>query len=124
MLVPGFAARQLPVDLTNVNNVCYRPDGKLVAATYDGRIFLASDTDGDGLEDRADVFWDQPGIVSPIGMALTPPGYGRGQGVFVASKGRVVLIVDKDGNDGADEQIVVAEGWPEFPHRVDALGVA
>src|SRR5262249_30448592 len=27
MLVPGFTVRQLPVDLTNINNVLYRDDG-------------------------------------------------------------------------------------------------
>ena len=33
MLVPGFTVRQLPVDLTNINNVKYRPDGKLAYVT-------------------------------------------------------------------------------------------
>src|SRR5262249_15614588 len=50
MFVPGFTARQLPLDLTNINNVQYRPDGKLVALAYDGNVYLLSDTDGDGLE--------------------------------------------------------------------------
>ena len=40
---PGFSTRELPVDLTNVNNVRYRPDGKLVALAYDGNIHLLSD---------------------------------------------------------------------------------
>lgn len=123
MLAPGFAVRRLPVDLNNVNNVLYRDDGKLLALTYDGRLFLLSDSDGDGLEDRADVFWDRSGIIGPIGMALTPPGYARGRGAFVACKHRIVLIVDRDGDDQADEEIVVAEGWPKMEHRLDALGV-
>ncbi|HEX4149081.1 MAG TPA: ThuA domain-containing protein, partial [Pirellulales bacterium] len=124
IFAPGFAARRLPLELTNVNNVLYRDDGRLVALTYDGRIFLLRDSDGDGLEDRADVFWDQPGVTAPIGMALTPPGYARGRGVFLASKGRVLLIVDKDGDDRGDEVLVVADRWPEMlHHRVDALGV-
>src|SRR5205823_9896896 len=50
MFVPGFSARALPLDLTNINSVRYRDDGKLVALTYDSRVFLLSDTDGDGLE--------------------------------------------------------------------------
>ena len=29
VLVPGFTVRELPLDLTNVNNVKYRPDGTL-----------------------------------------------------------------------------------------------
>ena len=40
VLVPGFTVEQLPVDLTNINNVKYRPDGKLVALGYNGDIWL------------------------------------------------------------------------------------
>jgi hypothetical protein len=61
MLRPGFTVRELPVDLTNINNLRYRPDGKLVALAYNGDIHLLSDTNGDGLEDRAERFWDNQG---------------------------------------------------------------
>lgn len=125
VLVPGFTVRPLPVDLTNVNNLLYRPDGKLVALGYDGNIWLLADTDGDGLEDTATLFWENRGrLRAPIGMALTPPGYSQGEGVFIACKGKVSLVVDTDGDGKADKEIVVATGWPELPHGVDALGVA
>jgi putative heme-binding domain-containing protein len=120
----GFSPRQLPLKLTNINNLKYREDGVLVALGYDGRIWLLRDTDGDRLEDRADPFWDRGGLRGPIGMALTPPDYEHGRGVFVASKGKLSLIVDQDGDDRAEREIVVAEGWRELPHGVDALGVA
>jgi putative heme-binding domain-containing protein len=125
MLVPGFTVRQLPVDLTNINNVRYRADGKLVALAYSGDVYLLSDSDGDGLEDRVEVFWqNKDRLRAPIGMALTPPGYRHGQGVFVASKGKCSLLVDTDGDGRADKEIIVAQGWKELPHGVDALGVA
>lgn len=125
VFVPGFTVKQLPVDLPNVNNVLYRPDGKLVALGYNGNIYLLSDRDGDGLEDKVELFWENKGgLLAPIGMALTPPGYRHGQGVFVASKGKCSLIVDTDGDGKADREIVVAEGWKPLPHGVDALGVA
>jgi len=38
MFVPGFTARELPLKLRNLNNVKYRPDGKVVALGYDGHI--------------------------------------------------------------------------------------
>jgi putative heme-binding domain-containing protein len=125
MLVPGFTVREVPVSLSNVNNVKYRPDGKLVALGYDGKVHLLSDTDGDGVEDKAEPFWDKETIRAPIGLALTPPGYARGQGVFTAGKGKVVLIVDTNADDHADVEIPVAT-WaePSEQHGVDGLGVA
>ncbi len=124
MFVPGFATRELPLRLPNINCVKYRPDGKLVALGYDGHIYLLSDSDGDGIENKAELFWETNTLRAPIGMALTPPGYARGQGVFVAAKGKIALIVDINGDDKADHEIIVAEGWRELSHGVDALGVA
>ena len=121
---PGFTVRQLPLTLRNINDLKYREDGKLVALGYDGQVFLLTDRDGDGLEDHAEPFWTGNSLRAPIGMALTPPGYSRGRGVFVAAKGKVSLVVDTNNDDKADQEIVVAEGWKEIQHGVDALGVA
>lgn len=124
MLLPGFEVNELPVTLTNRNNVRYRSDGTLVTLGYNGDIHLLRDTDGDGLEDEAKLFWKNEGSLrGPIGMALTPENYPKGRGVFVPSKGKVSLIVDTNADDIADEEIVVATGWPEIFPNVDALGI-
>lgn len=123
---PGFSVTELPVELNNVNNVRYRPDGKLVAVGYDGRIWLLDDADDDGLEERATLFHDGAGSIrGAIGAALTPPGYPRGDGLFIAAKDRLVLLVDTNRDDRADEVITVAT-WKERSEQqgVDALGVA
>src|SRR5262249_43196376 len=92
---------------------------------YDGDVYLLSDTDKDGLEDRAEKIWDNKGrLRSPIGMALTPPKFAHGQGVLVASKGKVSLLLYGKGTDKLEREVVVASGWKELPHNVDALGVA
>src|SRR5579883_685448 len=126
VLVPGFRVRELPVELPNVNNVRYRPDGTLLALCYNGDVYRLRDTDGDGLPDRAELFWDNKGrLIGPVGMALTPPGYTRGDGLFVAAKGKVALIADTDGDGKADTETVIAKDWP--PNKqvaVDAVGVA
>lgn len=125
VLVPGFSVRELPVQLPNINNLRYRADGKLVALGYNGNVYLLSDKDGDGLEDTVEIFWEnKTGIRGPIGMALTPPKYPHGQGVFVPNKGKLSLIVDADGDDRADKEVVIARGWKEIAQAVDALGVA
>src|ERR1044071_2798114 len=74
MLVPGFTVRELPLHLSNVNNIRFAPDGRLTALGYDGRIWLLRDSDGDGLEDSAELYWDQPTISVPVGMAWSTAG--------------------------------------------------
>src|SRR5438094_9153064 len=81
MLVPGFTVQELPVHLSNINNLRFGPDGRLFALGYDGRIHVLRDTNGDGLEDSDKLFWDKPGISAPVGMALAPDG------VYVSSDG-------------------------------------
>lgn len=125
MLIPGFEVREIPLELTNINNVRYRRDGSLVTLGYNGDIHLLSDTNGDGLEDTAKVFWKNNGSLrGPIGMVLTPADYPKGQGVILASKGKVSMIVDRDGDDVGDEELIVAKGWQEISQNVDAVGLA
>src|SRR5262245_40065639 len=125
VFVPGFSVREVPVDLTNINNVKYRLDGTLVALGYDGRIWLLRDTDGDGVEDKATLFWEnKTGLKAPIGMDLTPQGYKHGDGVFVVGKQRCVLIADTQKAGKADKEIEIAGGWKQSFHNVDGLGVA
>jgi putative heme-binding domain-containing protein len=125
MLVPGFEVREVPLSLPNVNNILYRRDGSLVALGYNGDIWICRDTNGDGLPDKTVKYWDNQGrLRAPIGMDLTPPNYPHGNGVFVAAKGRISLIVDENGDDVSDKEVIAAGGWKEIYNNVDALGVA
>ena len=125
MFVPGFSVRELPIALNNVNNLRYREDGKLIAVGYNGNVYVLTDTDGDGLEDKSEIFWESNGRTpQPIGMALTPPKYAQGSGVFLPVLGKLSLVVDDNGDDRADREIVVATGWKPLQHQVDTFGVA
>lgn len=132
MLVPGFTVHELPVQLTNVNNLRYRPDGKLYALGYNGDVWLLSDTDGDELEDHVHRFFENQGrLRGPIGMAVIPrrhpllvAGGDQAQGVVVAAKGKVSALLDLDGDELAETERILATGWKEIPQNVDAVGVA
>lgn len=124
VFVPGFVVRALPLELPNVNNVLYREDGALVTLGYDGNVRLLSDSDGDGLEDRARLFWENKGTIrDSIGMALTLPGDQRGRGVLITSRSKCLMVLDTDADDVADRELVVAEGWKETTQGIDACGV-
>lgn len=131
-LAPGFEVKEAPLKngdtgFPNVNFLRYRHDGVLVAGSYNGKIYLLRDKDGDGIEDSASLFWESENIRVIMGMAVTPKDDPRGAGVFVATLGRVVFIQDKDGDDKGDTETVVADGWAS-PQQVaggasDCLGL-
>ncbi|HXT60188.1 MAG TPA: ThuA domain-containing protein [Pirellulales bacterium] len=121
MLAPGFIVKPLPVELTNVNDLAYLPDGRLLALGYDGRIHLLSDTDGDGLEDKVEPFWYEPTLRQPIAMTLAR------EGVYVTSHGKISLFPDADHDGRADREEIVATGWQQpqvSTNGVDAMGIA
>jgi len=105
-LAPGIVVEPLPIRLPNINNLRFWPDGRLTALGYNGKVYLLKDTDGDGIEDEADVFWDQPTIRVPVGMAWSE------KGLYVSSHGKVSLLQDTDNDDRADKESIVSDGWP------------
>ncbi|HCN31145.1 MAG TPA: heme-binding protein [Verrucomicrobiales bacterium] len=124
MLVPGFEIASLPLKLTNLVNLQYRHDGVLVALGYNGNIHLLRDTDGDGLEDKADLFWQGKGrITAPIGMDLAPKGSPHGDAVFFACKSKVMMVADRDGDGTAEHEQTIAEGWPPAFAGIDTASV-
>jgi len=120
MLVPGFTVQELPLQLPNINNLRFAPDGRLTALGYNGQIWLLRDTNRDDLEDSAEPFWDKPTITVPVGMCWSTAG------LFVSSSGKVSLLKDTDGDGKGDTEEIVASGWPEkevASGNVDATGV-
>ncbi len=106
MLVPGFVVEELPLKLSNQNNLRFAPDGTLTSLGYDGRIWRLRDTNGDGLEDSAEPLWNKPTLSVPLGMAWST------HGLFVSSKGKLSLLKDTDGDGVADTEETIASGWP------------
>ena len=121
VLVPGFAVREMPLKLKNLNNLVYAPDGRLFAFGYNGNVYQLSDTDGDGLEDKANVFFDNTSgeLPATIGMAWGPGG------LYIPVKGRIVRL--RDTGKGYGELETVFSDWNP-PARfggtaIDAIGI-
>jgi putative heme-binding domain-containing protein len=123
MLVPGFTVRELPVELNNLTGVRYGPGGRLYGIGYDGRIHVLSDTDGDGLEDRVEAFWDEQTFRTPMAMTWGPDGQ-----VYVVANGKVSRLIDEDKDGKPDREEVFSTGWvPDAGNTgggVDAVGLA
>lgn len=122
MLVPGFTVRELPLEVNNVNNLIFAPDGRLFALCYDGNVLQLKDTNGDGLEDAATHFYknDKNEILPSIGASWGPGG------LYIASQGRVIRLRDK--GDGTGELETVTGGWVPptgvAGSNLDAIGLA
>lgn len=115
MLIPGFTAQELPVQIPNINNVRFNDRGELTALGYDGRIRIIRDTNNDGLPETVSMFWDKQTLSVPVGMAWSP------RGLFVTSKGKLSLIRDTNNDGVGDEEEILASGWP--PTDVGSGGV-
>ncbi len=121
-LVPGFDVFPLPIETNNCNDLFYDAAGRLFLLGYDGRVRIADDSDGDGLEDQLTTWWDGPAIRMPMGMVQTPEG-----DILVSSAGRIVKLSDTDGDGIGDREETVIEGWApprNFSGGVDAVGLA
>ncbi len=122
MLVPGFTVRELPLELNNINNLVFAPDGRLFALCYDGNVLQLKDTNGDGLPDTATHFFrnDKSEIPPSIGMCWGPGG------LYIASQGRVIRLRDK--GDGTGELETVTSGWVKptgvAGSNLDSIGIA
>jgi putative heme-binding domain-containing protein len=122
MLVPGFTVRELPLEVNNINNLVFAPDGRLFAFCYDGNVLQLKDANGDGLEDTATHFYknDVNEILPSIGMCWGPSG------LYIASQGRVIRL--RDQGDGTGELETVTSGWvppaSAAGSNLDAVGIA
>lgn len=125
VFMPGFSVHELKLNLPNINALRYGADGKLYALAYDGHIYVLTDTDGDGLEDKAEIWWDKNLFVSPVAMAIAE------EGIYVSSLNKLSLIQDLDRDGKAETEKIMATNWvkPDVytgnsAGGVDALGVA
>jgi putative membrane-bound dehydrogenase-like protein len=89
------------------------------------RVVILEDTNGDGLADKEKTFFQSPELTNPLGICVIPgPGGGkRGQKVIVSAAPNVWLLTDKDGDDKADESVVLFKvgGVWNYDHQIHAF---
>jgi glucose/arabinose dehydrogenase len=103
-VVPGYEALRLPLPTSEMpTGLAWRGDGTLAFCSLKGSVWLARDTDGDGIEDTQELFCD--GLAAPYGIAA------QGESLDVAHKPCLLRLTDRDGDGRADRADIVASGW-------------
>lgn len=103
-VVPGFEVTRLPIhDELMPTGLAWRPNGDLVIASLKGRVWIARDSDGDGLEDEAYPFSDE--LPAPYGVAA------RDDYIDVITKFALLRMYDDDQDGKVDRTRSVASGW-------------
>ncbi|MBT6157316.1 MAG: c-type cytochrome [Planctomycetaceae bacterium] len=102
--VPGYDGVRLPISRAIMPTaMTFTPSGKLAFTSLKGDVYIAEDSNGDGVQDKLTLF--EEGLASPFGIIAD------GDDLIVAHKPEVLLLRDKDGDGRADQRVVVATGW-------------
>lgn len=101
---PGFDGIQLPLDQSIMPTaMTFLPDGTLAFTSLKGHVYIARDTDKDGIQDSLQLF--EEGLAAPYGIIAD------GDSLIVAHKPELIRLRDTDGDGRADERTVFASGW-------------
>lgn len=101
---PGFNGLRLPIDKSIMpTSMAWLKDGRMAFTSLKGHVWIAEDTDGDGLPDKTTLFAD--GLAAPFGVLA------EDNAIVVAHKPEILRLIDTDGDDRADQFEVVGSGW-------------
>jgi glucose/arabinose dehydrogenase len=100
-----IATVPVPQDVVlEVGGLAFRPDGKLLACTRRGDVWLISHP---GADDPAEVQYKRfaTGLHEALGLLVD------GKDVYVVQRPELTKLVDRDGDDVADEYVTVCDRW-------------
>ena len=101
---PGFVGTRLPIDMSIMPTaMTWLADGRMAFTSLKGHIWIAEDTNGDGLPDSTTLF--EEGLSAPFGILADVDS------LIVAHKPEILKLRDTDGDGRADVREVIASGW-------------
>jgi hypothetical protein len=100
-----LATVPVPRDIVmEVGGLAFRPDGKLLACTRRGEVWLITKPAADDLGQlKCKLF--ATGLHEPLGLCVD------GRDVYVVQRPELTKLVDRDGDDVADEYVTVCDKW-------------
>lgn len=88
------------------------------------RIVILHDTDGDGKADKATTFYQAPGFLAPLGIAVSKDAVGPGYKVYVCHSPHIYVFEDKNGDgkaDGPPKILLTGFGGIDHDHGVHGI---
>ncbi len=110
-VAPGYNVVRLPLTPPGEwmpTGLAWSAKGELAVSSLKGRVWLAKDSDADGLEDKMLPFSDE--LAAPYGLAF-PQKTKAGRAVDVINKYALLRFVDADEDGLADKVYNLASGW-------------
>jgi mono/diheme cytochrome c family protein len=102
--MPGYDGVTLPLPGSIMPTaMTFLKDGTLAFTSLKGHVYLARDTNGDGLQDSLQMF--EEGLAAPYGIIED------GDSIIVSQKPELTRLRDTDGDGRADQRSVFATGW-------------
>ena len=127
-----FAAEPMVQNPTNIEvdhrgrvwaTECTNYRGHMNTRAEGDRVVILEDTDGDGLADSEKTFYQSKELTNPLGICVLPSPTGKGTQVIVSAAPNVWLLTDKDGDDKAEEAVVLFKigGVWNYDHQIHSF---
>ena len=125
-----FAAEPMVQNPTNIDvdqrgrvwaTECVNYRGFLTLREEGDRVVILEDSDGDGIADKEKTFFQSQELTNPLGLCVLPQP--TGTKVIVSAAPNVWLLTDKDGDDVAEEAVVIFKvgGEWNYDHQVHSF---
>ena len=109
-VAPGFQATRLPFEMEMMPTaMAWRPSGQLIVTSLKGRVWQATDTNQDDLEDHAAPLADD--LAAPFGVAAPMDSTLSTHSIDVVGKYALLRLTDADGDGWAERWERLASGW-------------